>query len=678
MKKQTALLLALFFIIIAGSAYAQDSTVTVPEITLVEDTIGVQEGTELIVGSTTQLAGYFSTDMWGTNTSDIDVRALLHGYSTVAATTETGMTLDATVVSGVETQVQSDGSRIYTITINEGLTYNDGTPITAKDYVFSLLLCGSPEVAEIGGTPRGLGHLTGYEAYRSGEAKVLGGVKLVSEYAFSLQIGAEYFPYFYGLSLLDVTPYPISVIAPGCDIMDDGNGVYIGTSAEAAGMNAAAGYTPGVFSAEMLNVTMLDLQTGYVFNPRVTSGPYSLESYDSITHIATFVINENYKGNYEGQKPHIERLVFKPAQNETMVSQLANGEYGLLNKVANMNAIIEGLGQSGADAPLGASTYLRTGFAFLAFDCADGVTASEAVRKAVAYSFDKQAFASGVGGAYALPVYGYYGLGQWMSQNTDLTADAENDLEQIDAATALAELEVPLDLDQAKALLAADGWTLNASGGEYAEGVDSIRYRSENGSLVPLTIRWAKTANSSVADAIAETLREPFGQLGLGLEITEMPFNDVLALYYSKDKPDYDMFYLATNFTNIFDPYYEYNTADEYQGLVNTSGLRDETLMMLALDMRRTEPSDMRGYVEKWLAFQERWVELMPMVPLYSNVYFDFYQYDLQDYKISMYSSWALAIPYAWIGEPVENEETPAGMDEDLTVIDDDEFVIIG
>ena len=43
-------------------------------------------GSKITVGSVTKVAGQFSTDMFDNNTSDIDIRALLHGYSTVAYT----------------------------------------------------------------------------------------------------------------------------------------------------------------------------------------------------------------------------------------------------------------------------------------------------------------------------------------------------------------------------------------------------------------------------------------------------------------------------------------------------------------------------------------------------------------------------------------------------------------
>ena len=39
--------------------------------------LGEQEAVEITVGSTNQMSGHFFTDMWGNNTADIDVRALL-------------------------------------------------------------------------------------------------------------------------------------------------------------------------------------------------------------------------------------------------------------------------------------------------------------------------------------------------------------------------------------------------------------------------------------------------------------------------------------------------------------------------------------------------------------------------------------------------------------------------
>ena len=46
------------------------------------------------------------------------------------------------------------------------------------------------------------------------------------------------------------------------------------------------------------------------------------------------------------------------------------------------------------------------------------------------------------------------------------------------------------------------------------------------------------------------------------------------------------------------------------------------------------------------------------MIPLYSNVYFDFYIRQLQDYRVENYLGWGNAIVAAWLGEP-EAAEIP-------------------
>ena len=50
------------------------------------------------------------------------------------------------------------------------------------------------------------------------------------------------------------------------------------------------------------------------------------------------------------------------------------------------------------------------------------------------------------------------------------------------------------------------------------------------------------------------------------------------------------------------------------------------------------------GYMAKWLAFQDRFQEVAPMIPVYSNFYFDFYPVALRDYHVTGAISWSQAI----------------------------------
>lgn len=101
--------------------------------------------------------------------------------------------------------------------------------------------------------------------------------------------------------------------------------------------------------------------------------------------------------------------------------------------------------------------------------------------------------------------------------------------------------------------------------------------------------------------------------------------------------------------------------------------IADEELFALAGDRGATEVGDNEAYLEKWLALQQRFNEVLPTIPLYSNVYFDFYTSELYGYQPSAYYSWASAILYATYGY----EEEPA-VDETATAADGETVEIIG
>jgi hypothetical protein len=82
----------------------------------------------------------------------------------------------------------------------------------------------------------------------------------------------------------------------------------------------------------------------------------------------------------------------------------------------------------------------------------------------------------------------------------------------------------------------------------------------------------------------------------------------------------------------------------------------DELLWNDAVNMRRTEPGDIFEYVSKWVAFQERYNEVLPTIPIYSNIYFDFFNQYLQNYYITGQVTWSQAILPAYFA--LESYET--------------------
>ena len=75
--------------------------------------------------------------------------------------------------------------------------------------------------------------------------------------------------------------------------------------------------------------------------------------------------------------------------------------------------------------------------------------------------------------------------------------------------------------------------------------------------------------------------------------------------------------------------------------------------------MRRTEPGHVLEYVQKWLKFIDLFNDELPEIPIYSNVYFDFYTPELQDYFIAQNETWGKAIIGAYLGDKIEENFVP-------------------
>ena len=674
MKKITALLLALVLLcsVFPLAALAEEekseeaeemAVLTTTEIALHHRPVS-EEPTHITVGSATRVKGSFFTNFFGNNTSDIDVRTLIHGYSPVVWDNQVQFIEDPMVVTEVTREDTPEGLA-YTVSLQQDLVYNDGaTPITAKDYVFSLLLTCSREFAEIGAeTPKV--DIKGFDAFHAGEVPYLSGVCLLDEYTFRVVAAPEYGTYFYDYGRLLVNPYPIDVLAPGCEVRDDGQGAYLA----------------GPFSSELLKKTVLDPETGYASHPKLTSGPYSLVSYDAEEGRVDFAINPYYKGNYEGVKPVIDRITLVAVLPEEMLSKLETGEVDTINKCVDQHVIIGGMQLNGKGFTM--ENYARIGYGFCAFSCEQGPQQFQAVRQALNYAFDSEAYVRTVLGGFGIPVYGYYGIGQWMYMVASgaLRPDGMTDEEQEewDNLTLDALNPYPLDLEEANRLLDEDGWVFNEKGQPYDPEQDTLRYKSVDDKLMPLSLRFALCKDNATAAAVVSMYQETLPLIGARFEVEEVEFNELLADYYRDNgERRFDMNFMATNFVSTFDPYLVFLGREDMQGVVNTSGIVDEELVRLAYELRSTRPGDLLTFEQRWLKLQERYNELLPTMPIYGNVYFDFHSDWVQNYHPNAEFSWPVALLYAYYAEPVVPEEPEDEMlsdEEDEFLLEDKEFL---
>ncbi len=660
---------------------------------------------EIIVANTTQATGGFFTRMWSNVTVDLDVQSLLHGYNLVEWSGDEGFfRTDPSVVSGIAVSDNQAGDRTYVITTYRDLVYSDETPITAADYAFSILLMIAPEVEEIGGSVKNMDYLVGYDDYLEGRTPYLAGVRILNDYMLSITVSHEYLPFFYELGLLDCTPFPISVIAPGCMVRDDGNGVYI--------TNIDPEIEEPIFTAELLQETILDPETGYLTHPSVVSGPYVLTSFEDGK--AEFEINEFYKGNSDGIKPSIDRVVLVVDDNETMVSDLKNGEVGLLNRTTYADTIQDGtqlVAETNREDYKAASdwerfamsNYSRIGLSYICFCCKRDLVNSEKIRQAIAWCLDKDKLVEDYVSNYGLRVEGYYGLGQWMyrlinkSLPYPVKEPEDEDDEEAKSAyekelAAWEELtldDIPkyeLDVETAVKLLVEEGWTGNREGDPFDPEKDDVRCKKIDDEWIPLELKMIVPEETEIAEQLETTLTEHLKEAGVLLIIEPVDSDTLFKIYYSQEERDCDMIYLATNFTQVFDPSEAFRPDEEeeeeeeeeksedegegeeageddeelVQNTYNTSGVQDEELYRLAVDMRKTEPGETLEYCQKWMEFQKHFAKVLPMIPVYSNVYFDFYPRILRNYNVSEYISWAQAIVYAYIGDAPDEDEKPA------------------
>ena len=608
---------------------------------------------ELTVGNPTPVEGNFFTDMWGNNTSDLDVRELLHGYDLIAWDTENGMYVtNPTVVAedGLVELENDSGDRTYLITLYSDLKYSDGTPITARDYAFTLLMETSPVIRELGGTPLRLDYIDGYSEYVSGESAALRGVRIQNDTQLQITVRHEYLPFFYELGLLSCRPYPIHVIAPGCTVRDDGEGAYI----------------DGPFTADLLRRTVMDPETGYRSHPSVVCGPYTLTSFDG--SVCEFEKNPYYKGNEDGIIPMIGKMRLVPVENDTMIAQLGAGEVGLLNKVTRADVITQA-GDLISTGYYASANYPRVGLTFISFNCERPGLGSQAVRQAIAHCLDKDQVITDYTGYYGLRVDGYYGLGQWMYQllagtilppveePEEQTSQAQREYEETLAAWAELSLDdIPkdeLNVAEAVRLLEQEGWV---------PGADGIRTRDGVSLRMTLVYPQGNNVGESLERNFAAHLREA----GIELTLQPMEMGALLDQFYHRGERTADMLYLGSNFDMMFDPAAHFQSGESATPAWDYTEAADEELYQLALSMRQTEPGDLLGYCQKWLAFQQRFAEVKPMIPLYSNVYFDYFPTILHNYYPSAAATWTEAVLSAYLGDAEDAAEEEPGEGEAL------------
>lgn len=525
-----------------------------------------KEDNSIIMGNTTDLSGKFRYAAFGGSNpgaADLDVQNLSTGLETVATTKEGGFEWNPTVVKSHEETMNEDGTRTYTVTIYDDLKLSDGTPVTVKNYVVFPMVFSSP----VGVAAAGKDHQSGmtlegfktfntYDGTEGSGTKELAGLRMIDDYTYSITVSADYANYFYAISYAGLSAYDVSLWIGDADVKDDGNGVY---------------FTDDFYAKEGDKYVMADHIVTASQNTDTTypySGPYVVKSYDSADKSAVLELNPNFKGNYEGVKPTIAKVVYKKIVSSTQLEDLKAGTLDVIAGITGGDETNEALALAdGSDGKYVYTHYSRAGYGKLGFRADYGPAQFTEVRQAIAYCMDRAKFAKDFTGGYGGVVDGPYYSGSWMYK-------AAVDQGMILNAYATS-------VDSAIEVLTEGGWVYDAEGNDYVEGVrykkipgdiateNDINYKSKDGAYVttkvgddyymPLVLNWYGTSDNPFTDQLMTGFASNDNVIAAGFNVqyTIGDFSPMLdelyqaAVYgYYSGSPMYSVFNFATGFTS--------------------------------------------------------------------------------------------------------------------------------
>lgn len=541
---------------------------------------------KIIIGNTTELSGRLRYSTFGVSSpaaSDLDIDGLINGYSTVVANKVGDYQYDSTVVESHEDKVNADGTRTFTVKIKNDLKFSDGTPITAKNFLYFLMAFSTPITAtkEGGGSNTAGQAYVGYKEYsqfdgtndgkiiykkdKDGKdttdvdytiSKKFKGVRLIDEYTYSLTATEDYATYFYGITLAGLSPTAKAMYMGNNDVKDDGDGCYIVEAENAAD--------------KFYNTKTEDKVTSYTFASYIRksasntnqadeakipfTGAYMIDNYDKAKKECTLVRNDQYKGNFEGKKGGFDKIVYVNIVSETQLTQLVQKE---VNVVAGIT------GGTDTDAALklvrdnpdsfASVDYARAGYGKLGFRSDFGPVMFQEVRQAIAYSIDRPAFAKQFNGGYGGVVDGPYYTGAWMYKKA-----VEEEGMKLDVYTA--------SVDSAIEVLEEGGWTYNYKGEKYKAG-DGIRYKKLSGAeltynnlhfasqdgkyktyklggayYMPLVINWFGTTPNPFTDQLISSwaTSSALQQIGMAVQYKLGDFTPMLGELYQYEGYGYN------------------------------------------------------------------------------------------------------------------------------------------
>lgn len=620
---------------------------------------------------------------FGNDANDVKTRRLLgiegnNGFTTYVQDENGQWQWNKAVLAEEPTSVNNDdGSMTVTFKLKDDVKWSDGEPLTADDFLFLTLLQSDYNYISMTGSLQiGDDGLVGYEAFHNNDSNELEGLEKIDDYSFSVTIDAKELPYFDVQSLSNEGARPLHYIAPNLQVAENGKSLQVKDGYEVTdqdkeefiqSVDTRIGklkeefdeYYPEVPEdgseekeeydqdlkdrdekiAELeaskegdIDPTRLLIDKAaifeteeYRFKPEVTPGPYKFESFKN--NMTKLSLNENYPGNFRGDKATIPNIILQVINDNIAVDLLENGDIDVWED-ENKGGKIDQMRKAADEGKIQIGSFERNGYGNITFLTDRGSTQYKEVRQAIAYLMDRNEFVASYAGGYGVVTNGMYGQSQWMykERGADVEGEMINYTLNIDKANEL--------LDQTPYKYEKDGKTpwdkakLEENFKGDLEGFDYYRY-DENGKR--LVVNQYGSDQSPITTLISNQLPINAAQSGMEYNVTSGSFSTLIELYnYPKEDPDYTAFNMGSDFGVPFDPWLYYSQ----EGPFNKTRTNDPEADRITEDLRKTDPSDVDGFLDKWVEFQIWYNDYLPEIPLYSNIYHTGYSNRVKGFDI--------------------------------------------
>ena len=623
---------------------------------------------------------------WTNNAGDVKVRRYMgiegnNGYQTVVQD-EGGEWVNnkAVLAEDPKSEDNEDGSKTVTFKLKDGLKWSDGEPVTADDYLFASLLHTHPEYSKLTGSTN-IGHdsAKGYEAYKKGDSDVFEGLEKVDDLTFKVTIDASFLPYYEEAALLAQDPLPMHALSENLALSKEGNKLvakdgYTPTEedkkAYVEGLDKQIEKQKADFeenypapeadaseedkaeyeeakkendeaiadlearkegdvdpTQQLIDEAMLKEVNEYRVNPSVVAGPYKFDSYSN--NMVKLSLNENYAGNFKGEKATIPNVILQVVNQKIAVDLLENGDIDIWEEESDGGAI-DRIREAADKGTIGGfNTYERNGYGNLTFLTDRGTTKYKEVRQAIAHLMDRNSFVQSYAGGYGVVTNGMYGTSQWMYKERG--ADLEGKL-----------VNYQMNLEQANELLDKTPFKFESDGttpwdkakademfSSNPDGFDYYRY-DENGKK--LVVNQYGSDESPITTLISNQVPNNAKQVGMEYNVTAGSFSTLINYYtFPEEDPEYTAFNMGTGFGTPFDPWYQYHS----EGSDNKTRTNDPKADEITEKLRRTAPDKKEEYLDTWEEFEIWYNDYLPEIPLYANQYHTGYTKRVKGFDIN-------------------------------------------